>query len=210
MTEFENERKRLDETLKIIKELLDSEEISLENLYQTFDGDMDELWRSAQFKKINITNLKASIDKPYFARIDFVSEENGKTRTIYIGKHGVNKDSDIIVTDWRAPISSLYYDSEIGSCSYESPTGTISGEMSLKRQYEIDQGELIEYFDVDLVSNDSLLQKYLNSNNDARLKSIVATIQKEQNEIIRKQLYKNLIIQGVAGSGKTTVALHVR
>lgn len=118
------------------------------------------------------------------------------------------KDTNIIVTDWRAPISSLYYDAEVGNCSFETPNGIIKGEMSLKRQYEIESGELKEYFDVDLVSNDELLQKYLNSNNDARLKSIVSTIQKEQNDVIRKKIKDNIIIQGVAGSGKTTVALH--
>jgi len=117
-------------------------------------------------------------------------------------------NTNIIVTDWRAPISSLYYDAEVGNCSYVAPNGTINGEMQLKRQYEIEHGYLKKYFDVDLVTNDELLQKYLNSNNDARLKSIVSTIQKEQNEVIRKKISDNLIIQGVAGSGKTTVALH--
>ena len=159
-------------------------------------------------KKIHIRNLKTSVNKPYFARIDFTSDEDGKVSTVYIGKNGVIKNTDIIVTDWRAPISSLYYDAEIGRCSFEAPNGTISGNMSLKRQFEIELGELQEYFDVDLVSNDELLQKYLNSNNDARLKSIVSTIQKEQNDVIRKKIFDNIIIQGVAGSGKTTVALH--
>ena len=157
---------------------------------------------------IHIRNLKTSVNKPYFARIDFTSDEDGKVSTVYIGKNGVIKNTDIIVTDWRAPISSLYYDAEIGRCSFEAPNGTISGNMSLKRQFEIELGELQEYFDVDLVSNDELLQKYLNSNNDARLKSIVSTIQKEQNDVIRKKIFDNIIIQGVAGSGKTTVALH--
>ena len=118
------------------------------------------------------------------------------------------KDTDIIVTDWRAPISSLYYDAEVGKCGFEAPNGRVNGEMLLKRQYEIENGELQEYFDVDLVSNDGLLQKYLNDNNDARLKSIVSTIQKEQNDVIRKNLSDNIIIQGVAGLGKTTFALH--
>ena len=112
------------------------------------------------------------------------------------------------IADWRTPISSLYYDAEVGKCGYEAPNGRINGEMLLKRQYEIENGELQEYFDVDLVLNDGLLQKYLNDNNDARLKSIVSTIQKDQNDIIRKNLSDNIIVQGIAGSGKTTVALH--
>lgn len=208
MKNLELEKRKLAQTLELIQEVLAIEKKDLEELLEDFLGSKEDLWRIADMKKIHIANLETSLDQPYFARIDFTCEEDGKTSTIYIGKNGVMKDSNIIVTDWRAPISSLYYDADVGKCSYESPSGTISGEMLLKRQYEIEQGQLLDYFDVDLVSNDNLLQKYLNSNNDSRLKSIVSTIQKEQNEVIRKRLSDNLIIQGVAGSGKTTVALH--
>ena len=206
--EFELEKEKLFKTIEIIKDILVDKEEELKNLFNNFIGDREELWKIADMKKIHIRNLKKSVNKPYFARIDFTSDEDGKVSTVYIGKNGVIKNTDIIVTDWRAPISSLYYDAEIGRCSFEAPNGTISGNMSLKRQFEIELGELQEYFDVDLVSNDELLQKYLNSNNDARLKSIVSTIQKEQNDVIRKKIFDNIIIQGVAGSGKTTVALH--
>lgn len=206
--EFERERAKLEQTIAIIKQILQDENLDLKKLYNDFVGDREELWRIADRKKLHISNLELAQDKPYFARIDFVAEEDGKTSTIYIGKNGVMKNTDIIVTDWRAPISSLYYDAEVGKCGFEAPNGRINGEMLLKRQYEIENGELQEYFDVDLVSNDGLLQKYLNDNNDARLKSIVSTIQKEQNDVIRKKLSDNIIIQGVAGSGKTTVALH--
>lgn len=206
--EFEREKVKLEQTIAIIKQILQDENLDLKRLYNDFVGDREELWRIADRKKLHISNLEVAQDKPYFARIDFIAEEDGKTSTIYIGKNGVMKDTDIIVTDWRAPISSLYYDAEIGKCGFEAPNGRINGEMLLKRQYEIENGELQEYFDVDLVSNDGLLQKYLNDNNDARLKSIVSTIQKEQNVVIRKNLSDNIIVQGVAGSGKTTVALH--
>lgn len=206
--EFELEKEKLFKTIEIIKAILVDKEEELKNLFNNFIGDREELWKIADMKKIHIRNLKTSVNKPYFARIDFTSDEDGKVSTVYIGKNGVIKNTDIIVTDWRAPISSLYYDAEIGRCSFEAPNGKISGNMSLKRQFEIELGELQEYFDVDLVSNDELLQKYLNSNNDARLKSIVSTIQKEQNDVIRKKIFDNIIIQGVAGSGKTTVALH--
>ncbi len=147
------------------------EQLDLQKLYKDFIGDREELWRIADTKKLHISNLETSLDKPYFARIDFTSEEDGKTSTIYIGNNGVMLGTDVVVTDWRAPISSLYYDAEVGECSFEAPTGEIKGNKSLKRQYEIEAGKLLEYFDVDLVSNDNLLQKYLNSNNDARLKS---------------------------------------
>lgn len=206
--EFELEKEKLFKTIEIIKAILVDKEEELKNLFNNFIGDREELWKIADMKKIHIRNLKTSVNKPYFARIDFTSDEDGKVSTVYIGKNGVIKNTDIIVTDWRAPVSSLYYDAEIGRCSFEAPNGKISGNMSLKRQFEIELGELQEYFDVDLVSNDELLQKYLNSNNDARLKSIVSTIQKEQNDVIRKKISDNIIIQGVAGSGKTTVALH--
>ena len=206
--EFEKEKEKLEQTIDIVKQILQDENLNLKRLYNDFVGDREELWRIAARKKLHISNLEVAKDKPYFARIDFVSEEDGKISTIYIGKNGVMKNTDIIVTDWRAPISSLYYDAEVGKCGYEAPNGRINGEMLLKRQYEIENAELQEYFDVDLVSNDGLLQKYLNDNNDARLKSIVSTIQKEQNDVIRKKMSDNIIVQGVAGSGKTTVALH--
>lgn len=114
----------------------------------------------------------------------------------------------IITVDWRAPIASLYYDSNIGKASYLAPEGEISGNLLTKRQYEIEKGELISFSDVDTVSNDELLKPYLGVSADKRLKNIVATIQSEQNKIIRWDMKDNLIVQGVAGSGKTTVALH--
>ena len=165
--ELEREKEKLKKTIEIIGEILEDENLDLKKLYTDFVGDREELWRIADRKKIHITNLETALDKPYFARIDFKSEEDGKVSTVYIGKNGVIKNTDIIVTDWRAPISSLYYDASVGKCSYEAPNGTIKGNMSLKRQFEIENGELQEYFDVDLVSQDSLLQKYLNDNNDA-------------------------------------------
>jgi len=207
MNEYELEKKKLKQTLEIIDEILLNEKVDLKALFDNFVGDIEELWRISDRKKMHISNLETSLDKPYFARIDFTAED-GKSSTVYIGKNGIVKNSGIVVVDWRAPISSLYYDAGVGNCSYEAPNGLINGNMTLKRQYEIESGKLLEFFDVDLVSNDSLLQKYLNSNNDARLKSIVSTIQKEQNDVIRRNLSENIIIQGVAGSGKTTVALH--
>ena len=206
--ELKKETEMLNKTIDIINEVLLDEKEDLKKIFNDFIGDREELWKIADRKKIHISNLETSLDKPYFARIDFTSEIDGKTSTIYIGKNGVMQNTDIVVTDWRAPISSLYYDSEIGKCSYEAPDGIIKGNMDLKRQFEIEKGKLLDFYDVDLVSNDTLLQKYLNSNNDARLKSIVSTIQKEQNDVIRKRCADNIIIQGVAGSGKTTVALH--
>lgn len=141
--------------------------------------------------------------KPYFARVDFDDD------ICYIGKVGVmDEDNNTLTVDWRSPVATLYYDSSVGEASYESPTGTVTGNLTLKRQYDISNGKLISFNDTDLVSSDELLKPFLGVNSDHRLKNIVSTIQTEQNAIIRKPIENDLIIQGVAGSGKTTVALH--
>ena len=207
--ELEKEKKQLKSTIETVATILEQENQRLKDLYSDFIGTREELWKIADQQKIHISNLEVALDKPYFARIDFKFDDKEEIESFYIGKHGIVSDNEkIIVTDWRAPISSLYYDSNIGKCSFDAPKETFTGEMFLKRQFDIEHKELLEYFDVDLVTSDELLQKYLNANNDARLKSIVATIQQEQNLEIRKKMYENLIVQGVAGSGKTTVALH--
>ena len=150
-----------------------------------------------------------NMDKPYFARIDFKRDNEKNLEKIYIGKVGVtDEENNIVTVDWRAPISSIYYDSNIGRTKYIAPEGICEGELLLKRQFNIENQKLISYQDVDTVANDELLKPYLSSSADNRLKNIVSTIQKEQNEIIREPLNKNIIVQGVAGSGKTTVALH--
>ena len=153
--------------------------------------------------------MKRTIKKPYFARIDFARDGEKNVEKLYIGKVGVmDEDNNNITIDWRAPISSMYYDSNLGRTSYEAPEGTCTGEMLVKRQYEIEDGKLQSFQDVDTVSNDDLLKPYLEASVDNRLRNIVSTIQVEQNAIIREPIAKNVIVQGVAGSGKTTVALH--
>ena len=156
-----------------------------------------------------VEKLDKGLKKPYFARIDFYNDESSIKDVCYIGKIGVTDyDNNVITVDWRAPISSLYYDSNVGKASYASPEGTIYGELQLKRQYDIENSVLNSFNDVDTVSNDEILKPYLSVSADKRLKNIVATIQGEQNLIIRESITNNTIIQGVAGSGKTTVALH--
>ena len=153
--------------------------------------------------------LSKANDKPYFGRINFKAKDSNKEEECYIGKVGVYDENNKQITiDWRAPIASMYYDSNLGQASYEAPIGTIEGELTVKRQYDIRNGELIDFQDVDTIANDDLLKPYLKESADSRLKNIVSTIQSEQNSIIRKPLKENVIIQGVAGSGKTTVALH--
>ena len=156
-----------------------------------------------------IKNLERALSVPYFARVDFKANDEDETKKIYIGKTNIFDDAyDLAVVDWRAPISSIYYDGKIGYVEYICPDGTISGNLSLKRQYSIEKGNLLDYKDIDITTNDELLQNCLNENSDIRLKNIVSTIQSEQNKIIRSNMFTPVIVQGVAGSGKTTVALH--
>ena len=160
-------------------------------------------------KRALIRNEKA-LDKPYFGRIIFHDETLDREESIYIGKGGISKDSTHwMVVDWRAPVANAYYENGLGRCSYKAPNDTeIEIDLEHKRTYEIESGKLLEYFDSEVIANDDLLTKYLAKNKQAVLSEIVATIQKEQNEIIRKSPYHNIIVQGVAGSGKTTVAMH--
>lgn len=155
-------------------------------------------------------NLQEAKHKPYFARLDF--RENGKEteEKLYIGKMSLSRDEDqeLIIIDWRAPIANLYYDGRLGKASYECPDGKIDGEIKLKRQFTIENGELNGIFDIDITTTDELLQANLGANADNRLKDIVSTIQSEQNRIIRANMWTPLIVQGAAGSGKTTIALH--
>ncbi len=154
-------------------------------------------------------NMRAR-NKPYFGRIIFHDESLDKEESLYIGRSGINKDAThLMVVDWRAPVANAYYENGLGKCAYPSPTGKdIPIELELKRTYEIENGKLNSLFDSEVIANDELLTKYLAKNKQAVLGEIVATIQKEQNEIIRKSPYHNIIVQGVAGSGKTTVAMH--
>lgn len=146
---------------------------------------------------------------PYFGRVDFVEEGESEAEEVYIGVASLmdQHDEDFLVYDWRAPISSLYYDYSPGSASYETPEGEIEGDMTLKRQFIIRNGQIKGLFDTGVTIWDELLQEVLGNNANTQMKSIVATIQKEQNEIIRYDKKKYLLVQGVAGSGKTSAAL---
>lgn len=146
---------------------------------------------------------------PYFARIDFTEEGKDLPEKYYIGiSNLINDDFDFLVYDWRAPISSMFYDYEVGKAGYTCPEGVINGDLTLKRQYKVNDGKLKYMFDSNLKIDDEILQDILAKSSDSKMKAIVTTIQREQNKIIRNELYKNLIVQGPAGSGKTSVALH--
>ncbi|MCC3865154.1 hypothetical protein K0040_12815 [Terrisporobacter petrolearius] len=157
-------------------------------------------------QKRRIENL---IESPYFARIDFLYEGEGESEKIYIGRNSfLDEHGDMIIYDWRAPISSMYYDFELGNANYEAPAGNIHGEITKKRQFKISKSNMEYVLESSLSINDEILQRGLSYGSDQKMKNIVATIQKEQNEIIRNEDKDTLIIQGVAGSGKTSIALH--
>lgn len=153
---------------------------------------------------------RSALNKTYFGRIDYEDKTFETTSTCYIGKNGIMENqTDVLIVDWRAPVASVYYENELEDGSYFVPNGEqVEIHLQKKRTYDIAKGTLLGFYDDDVASNDELLIKYLSQNKEAVLGDIIATIQKEQNEIIRDVPYKNIIVQGVAGSGKTTVALH--
>ncbi|WP_431801918.1 HelD family protein [Halobacillus andaensis] len=157
-----------------------------------------------------LEHLKRVEDKPYFARIDFQSQESNEPTSYYIGKVSLYKKDtqESIIVDWRSPVASLYYDGRLGEVEYKTEDRTYTGNLTLKRQLIVEDGELEEIRDIDITTRDELLQSSLSGSSDNRLTEIVSTIQAEQNEVIRSDLSKPVIVQGVAGSGKTTIALH--
>ena len=209
MNELQREREQLKKVLKVYRNVIASSKEALDSLPEMYEEDPVMMYNMSKLYVTKMDSLKRNYQKPYFARIDFTVDGENDDKECYLGKVGVADENNNIVTiDWRTPIASIYYDSSLGRASYEAPEGIITGELTLKRQYDIENGELLDFRDVDLVSNDEILAPYLSSSADNRLKNIVASIQSEQNSIIREKINKNLIIQGVAGSGKTTVALH--
>ena len=207
--DFLLEEKHLQITKSNIEIVTKEEQARLKNLPKIYTDNPRLLGSLISITATKLNNLNNSSGKPYFARIDFTAKLDKSKTVSYIGKVGVIDDNgDMIVTDWRAPISAIYYDSNLGDLSYKVEEDLIYGTLELKRQIIIEKGKLISIFDVDSVSDDELLKPYLGVSADNRLKNIVASIQSEQNDIIRANINKNIIVQGVAGSGKTTVALH--
>ncbi|MBM7704289.1 RNA polymerase recycling motor HelD [Metabacillus iocasae] len=157
-----------------------------------------------------VKKLKRFRNKPYFARIDFQRDETGEKEELYFGKVSLfdKETQKPIIVDWRSPIANLYYDGRLGDVTYEAEGDEYKGHLSLKRQFIIEEGKLEDIRDVDLTTTDELLQQSLSGSASNRLTDIVSTIQEEQNSIIRADLNKPIIVQGAAGSGKTTIALH--
>ena len=218
------EQKKLDEFLQVINENLKElrekkKEVDQENkeLYDAYmEGDV-ELYSSLMVSSTmqdhvnhSITANESALEKTHFGRIDYLDQEKGEQYRLYVGKHGITKNAtDIVIMDWRAAAASIYYEGTTGECSYRTPQGKmIPIRLDLKRTFDIDGPVLKGFYDSDTAANDELLIKYLAKNKDVVLGEIVATIQQEQNTIIRERPNRSMIIQGVAGSGKTTVAVH--
>ncbi len=228
-----NEKEYLAKTLNVIenkiqenKEKLKNAQAKLkhdisdlsENFYEA-SGDNGDGIATAYVNMTGIENLQDELDKsikrytlqknnPYFARIDFKLDGKQKTQNIYIGIGTVTDDQKLYVADWRAPISSMYYDYNLGQAQFSIDGQPYQGQLTLKRQYKIENGQLLSYFDTDLTINDEILQEVLSHNASSKMKQIVSTIQKEQNKIVRQEKNENILIQGIAGSGKTSIALH--
>lgn len=227
----------LEKTLNVIKNELQKEKSELNNKLGSVIASRKEMWEesvhfSEDFDRIpemnhylsevnretrDYTSIQKRIEKlnkmlksPYFGRFDFIEEGYDDLEKIYIGLYNLMESdtNEIYVYDWRAPISSIFYRCELGKGTYKSPVGLISGEVLLKRQYKIQNSNLKYFFDSSIVINDEILQEVLSRNSSDKMKSIVETIQKEQDIIIRDTENELLIVQGVAGSGKTSIALH--
>jgi len=209
---IQEEKEKQKDTINKIRKESKTYNVELEIAKQRYSKTSRDYDTYAEAKKV-----------PYFAKIDFI-EERGEIDNYYIGKFGIydrKKEKEMII-DWRAPIADLYYSATKGEASYIAPIGKINGELLLKRKLLVKEGNLIDAFDEGIndiilkmgeeVEGNSLIDEFLKANLEqnlsSKLKDIVSTIQKEQNEIIRGEIKKPTIVQGSAGSGKTTIALH--
>lgn len=228
--EFERERNYLNKTVSLIRKKIsklgqelfddDSKVLEFKKLIWDTHTEMDpnemrsmmaesDLQVSIMQSKGNyLQRLFRIQNKPYFGSIRFKEDGNEEEDNIYIGITYVEDKLDYYVHDWRSPICSMFYDYETGPASYKAPSGIIKGNITKKRQYIIEDAELKHIFDNDLNISDSLLQEVLAEESSDKMKNIVNTIQEEQNKVIRNTEDKNLIVEGIAGSGKTSVALH--
>lgn len=228
----EQERAYLQQIINLLNKAINSTDVSVKEHVDTLTEYKDYLWSNKDIDPHEIRSMRESIlnhfalgenvidkrkrlgkilDIPYFGRIDFQEEkEESRILPIYIGIHSFydSNSKTNLIYDWRSPISGMFYDYELGRASYMAPAGKIEGNISLKRQYRIRKGKMEFMIESSLTVHDDILQKELSSNADDKMKSIVATIQREQNRIIRNEEAQTIIIQGVAGSGKTSIALH--
>ncbi len=165
---------------------------------------------SYRFTKGLLDKYRRLYNSPYFARVDFKEGNGGAAEQIYIGLYSfIDTDSmEVVIHDWRAPVSSIFYEYELGAAEYGTREGSVHGEILLKRQFKIKDSRLLYMFDSSVKIDDEMLQEILSGNASEKMKNIVTTIQKEQNRVIRFDEGSMLVVQGAAGSGKTSIALH--
>ena len=170
------------------------------------DDPIKEKQYAATYQRIN--QLGRMYYNPYFGQIAFHDKEEARNREHYIGKTGLTVNGEPLILDWRTPVASLFYQQRLGLMTYRAPSGPMEVELTRRRQYIIKNGELKGLFDSEIDIKDDVLQMVLSGNSGSRLKEVISTIQKEQDDIIRQPLETNIILNGVAGSGKTTIVLH--
>lgn len=214
------EKEYLKQIISFLKKVIGNTDASVKDHVDTLAEYKDYIWSNKDIDPHEIRSMRESILNhfalgesvinkrkrltkilaiPYFGRIDFLEKkENSKVMPIYIGIHTFYDPESraTLIHDWRAPVSSMFYDHELGEAGYRSPSGEIKGEISLKRQYRIRGGKMEFMIESALTVHDDILQKELSSNADDKMKNIVATIQREQNRIIRNEDIRTLIIQG--------------
>ena len=200
---YDNEEKQQEFKKYIWDTRSELDPTEMKTIISNNEQEIDNLEMKAKYYK----KLYKIQNNPYFAKIVFKNDENINPN-IYIGLTYLTKDNENVIYDWRAPISSIFYDYESGDCEYEAPGGTVKGYLENKRQFTIEDSKIKRVFDSKLNVQDDLLQEVLSQRNNDYMKNIVNTIQQEQNAIIRNIKDKHLIVQGIAGSGKTSVALH--
>ncbi|WP_138205362.1 HelD family protein [Haloimpatiens lingqiaonensis] len=206
-----NKRNKITENLldyrkKVIEEYKDDED----KMIEYFDHErfvQEETYKTIDKKLKEMAILQTS---PYFGRVDFLDKEFDEEDKIYVGRFGFTREEDYepVVVDWRAPIASLFYAGKLGETDYSAPSGKVPVDILNKRQYVIKHENLVGMFDSSIDIKDEILQMVLSKNAEEKLKDIIMTIQKEQDEIIRESKDKTVVVDGVAGSGKTTIALH--
>ncbi|WP_228542281.1 UvrD-helicase domain-containing protein [Nocardia sp. XZ_19_369] len=228
----EHERRYLAETVRLLTKELADLTGSIDRSARTIQEQKEQIWeqwrdmdhaeKAGARTDVNLAvalgeravltreRVKRLLQTPYFGRVDFRTRGEAGARAYYIGVHTFMDPATlrILVHDWRAPVSSLFYDFESGEAFFEAPQGTTYGEITAKRQYKIADGRLEYMFDSALNIGDDVLQRELSRSADKKMTNIVATIQREQNAVIRNETAQVLILQGVAGSGKTSIALH--
>jgi DNA helicase-2/ATP-dependent DNA helicase PcrA len=216
-------RGKLDDAIKQANDSVnqfDKEYIAAKRYMVEYRGEIDphELFQNELALKqidslgaftVDIRNKLAKLqDSPYFARIDFREISKEMSVPFYIGRFAFSHDNELLISDWRSPVASMFYDCELGPAGYVAPVGQINGELTRKRQFKIKNGEMEYTLESSVNVQDNILQRELSHTSDEKMKSIIATIQKEQNLIIRNEKTETILIQGVAGSGKTSIALH--